>query len=333
MAIEVRPTTLADIEAVRRLVKNHPYAQYRAYRLFNHDFASDHLQHVVERYLEAGGQVSYLALRSGKVVGFSGAVRSDWESRHFGIEMSAIPYLFAEGEGKARGEIQEALLGATVAGARDREIDHLAAKVDLEDLTGLAAAERQGFHLVDTLATYVDIAAKTPAVRPKPHPIFELATYEKEQFPQLAPEEMKPLENFMREAYRVDRFHMDHRLPAERSHEVYVEWFRNILSGEWADLIHVARVDGKVVGFLGLQYFRELEERYGVKVPGHGLSAVLPLVRGGYSAVVGLALANTPHDFGEFDTQIQNFLVINIWIKHGLAFLRGRYTLHRWLDA
>ena len=47
---------------------------------------------------------------------------------------------------------------------------------------------------------------------------------------------------------------------------------------------------------------------------------------------MGWTSAHTPLDFGEYDTQIQNFPVINVWIRYGFAFLRGRFTLHRWLD-
>jgi hypothetical protein len=105
-----------------------------------------------------------------------------------------------------------------------------------------------------------------------------------------------------------------------------------VFNGKWADMIHVARRNGRLVGFLGLQYFRDIEERYGVKIAGRGFSGVLPEGRGAYSAVVGLSLVNTPHDFGEFDTRVQNFPVLNVWIRHGLSFLSGRFTLHRWLD-
>jgi len=136
----------------------------------------------------------------------------------------------------------------------------------------------------------------------------------------------------MRKTYRIDRFHLDPRLPAERSNEVYAEWCWNIFGGKWADMIHVARQNGRLVGFLGLQYVPDLEERYRVRLAGRGLAAVLPEARGAYAALVGASLSHTPHDFGEFDTQLQNFPVINVWIRYGLVFMRGRFTLHRWLD-
>jgi len=135
----------------------------------------------------------------------------------------------------------------------------------------------------------------------------------------------------MRTSYRVTRFHMDDRLPADRSGEIYDEWCRNLFNGKWADMIHVARRAGRTVGFLGHQSFGELEERYGVKIIGRGLAGVLPEGRGAYAALVAATMAHTP-DFAEYDTQIQNFPAINVWIRFGFAFMRGRFTLHRWLD-
>lgn len=334
MPIEVRPATAADVDAARALAAEYPYPDYRCYRLFKDDFASDYLAHCVERFLKDPDHVAFLATAGGKPVGFAGASRSLWDSNHFGLEMGGVPHLLVCGPDADRLETADVLLGAVVAAMRELGIQHLNIKIDTEDLKALAAAQKRGFFLVDTLVTYVDVAARPPAARPKKDPALVVTTCRKDTFDQFKKEDLKPLAEFLRKAYRIDRFHADARLPAERSHDVYVEWFWNVFNGEWADGVHVIRKEGKIVGFLGLQFFKDIQDLYGVKIAGRGFSAVLPEARGGYTVVV--EAANTqcpmPHDYGEFDTPIQNYPVINNLIQHGMYFLRCKYTLHRWLD-
>jgi GNAT superfamily N-acetyltransferase len=334
MSIEVRRATAADKEAAKTLALEYPYPEFRCYRLYKDDFASDYLAHCVERFLDDPDHVAFLAVAGGKAVGFAGASRSDWDSNHFGVEMGGIPFLLVNGPRGERVGTADALLDAVVGAMRERGIKHLNVKIDTEDLKTLAAAQKRGFFLVDTLVTYVDVAKRPPATRPKKDPALVVTTCRKDRFDQFKKEELQPLADFLLKAYRIDRFHADLRLPAERSHEVYAEWLWNVFNGEWADGVHVIRKEGKIVGFLGLQFFKEIQALYGVKIAGRGFSAVLPEARGGYTVVV--EAANTqcpmPHDYGEFDTPIQNYPVINVWIRHGMFFLRCKYTLHRWLD-
>jgi RimJ/RimL family protein N-acetyltransferase len=334
MEIEMTRATVADTDTAKALATEYPYADYRCYSLFKRDFASDYFARSVEQFMNDPDHVAFLAVAGGKPVGFVGASRSAWDSNHFGLEMGGIQFLLVSGAESERLRTADALLAAVTEAMRERGIRHLNIKVDTDDLKVVVAAEKQGFFLVDPLVTYVDVASRPPAPRPEKDPALVVTTCRKDQFDQFKPEELEPLASFMRKAYRVDRFHADPRLPAERSHEVYVEWFWNIFNGEWADGVHVIRKEGRIVGFLGLQFFKEIQDLYGVKIAGRGLSAVLPEARGGYSVLV--EASNTqcpmPHEFGEFDTPIQNYPVINVWIRQGLYFLRCKYTLHRWLD-
>ncbi len=325
---EIRPARIADLDELQRLVERHPFAEYRSYRIFQHDFAADYLARTVRSLLESNCPMALLALSEGRAAGFIAATRSPAESACFAMEMASIPFVLHDGTGAAR-EGVKALLAALMAEARTRGIQHLTLKVDVADMTTVHAAEQLGYRLVDTLVTYVDVAARRPI--PEPHPAFELTSYGKDELDRLTPDEIDPLADFMRTSYHVTRFHMDHRLPAERSGAIYDEWCRNLFNGKWADMVHIARRGGRPVGFLGHQSFHELEERYSVKIIGRGLAGVLPEGRGAYAALVAATMAHTP-DFAEYDTQIQNFPAINVWIRFGFAFLRGRFTLHRWLD-
>ncbi|MDP3937709.1 MAG: hypothetical protein Q8R92_06195 [Deltaproteobacteria bacterium] len=334
MGLETRVFTAADAGAVLKLTREQSYPEFRWYRLTKQDFAVDYLAWQVERFLGEEACFGRVVVKEGEIVGFVGAARSPWESEHFGLPMATIAHIFARGEGNERAAIAAALLASLEGDARDRGFRHLRGMSDIEDTALLLALQERKFLLVDTLVTYISDNQRPPAAPPPVDPSFTFETYRKEDFGRIDPGEISHIAKFMREAYRIDRFHADPRLPREKCHEVYVEWFRNVFNGNWADGVHLLRKEGRVVGFLGFQYFAEIEARYGSKIIGRGLSAVLPEGRGGYSALTHATVNLCPYGsrHAEFDSQIQNFPVINVWVRNGLSFARGRYTLHRWLD-
>lgn len=335
MTIEVRSASAKDTEAVRALAAAHRFSENRWYARQGFDFAADYAAFCVERFLKGEEPIALLAVAGSDPVGFIGIERSAWESKHFGVEMASAPFLYANGGQEDRREIILALLAAAERACAGRGIRHLRAMSSIDDHASLLAIQERGFLLVDTLLTCISDTERPAAAPPEVDPAFTLEVYRKEEFDRVKREEIWHMADFMRKAYRIDRYHNDPWLPAERSHEVYVEWFKNILNGTWADGMYIARKDGRIVGVTGFRYFFELEERYGVHIIGRGLSAVLPEGRGGYHALTKAALTMAPYGcrFVEFETQIQNYPVINVWSRHGIGFARGRYTLHRRLDA
>ena len=277
----------------------------------------------------------YPAFANGQPAGFESAARADGDSGHFGIEMGSLVHLYTAGSRRHRAAILDALMERIEAEMRERGIAHIAAKIDIEDLAGMNLAQNRGYRLMDTLVTYINDSERPRPKLPKKDPSFVGTTYHKDQFDQMPFSKVEHIVNFMRDAYRTDRYHADARLPAERSHEVYVEWFKNIFDGTWADGVHVVKKDGKVVAFCSTgQYQHEIEKLYGAKIAIRGLAGVIPEGSGAYSLLTEMGSTQCPMGsrLQEFDTQIQNMPVINIWIRHSLPFMRGRYTCHRWLD-
>lgn len=335
MDLELRRATASDTEAVRELALNHRYAEYRCYKFFGYDFASDYLARETEKFLAGEDPNAYLAIVGGQPVGFASAARAEWDSRHFGVEMGSLVHLFTAGSKKHRAAILDTLLEAVEAEARERGLVHLAAKIDIEDIPGMTAVQSRGYRLMDTLVTYINDSDRPRSKFQKKDPGFVGITYHKDQFDQIPFSEVEHIVKFMRDAYRIDRYHTDTRLPSGRSHEVYVEWFKKIFDGSWADGVHVVRKDGKVVAFCSSgQYQHELEKLYGAKISIRGLAGVIPEGSGAYSLITEMGATQCPMGsrLQEYDTQIQNMAVINVWIRHALPFMRGRYTCHRWLD-
>lgn len=335
MTIEIRLASAADLEAVAKLAREHPYSEYRWYRRSNFDFAADYSALCAERFLKGDDPLALLAFSGDEAVGFAGVERSVWESDHFGIEMGSVPLLYTKGGGEERLEVLDVLLESVERAAGERGLRHLRLMTDIADNAGTLAIQKRGFLLVDTLLTCISDTERPPAAPPKVDPAFDLETLTREALSSIKREDIWHMADFMRGAYRIDRYHNDPWLPAERSHEVYVEWLKNILNGTWADGMYIARKEGKIVGMTGFNYFFELEKLYGVRIIGRGLSAVLPEGRGGYHALTHAARTMAPYGcrFVEFETQIQNYPVINVWSRHGIGFARGRYTFHRLLTS
>ncbi len=246
MTLEVRPARPEDGDAVRALALGHRFAENRFYGLFGFEFPAQHLAVTAQRFLAGEPSAALLACAGGEAVGFAGLGRLAWESAHFGIEMATLRFLFADGDDAERLAIHAALLDGIADAARERGIPHLAARVDFEDGAGLRATQAAGYRLMDALVTHLADAERPPPVRPPADPAFEAMTYRHQDLARIPPHEIQPFEKFMREAYRIDRFHADPHLPPERADELYVEWMRKVFSGEWADGLQAIRKEGRL---------------------------------------------------------------------------------------
>lgn len=328
-----------DAAAAHALGLGHPWPEYGFYRLFGFDFGPAYLASEAERFVRSlggGDGLGIVALRGERVLGLAGLSRLGWESGHFGLEMGAVPFLLGPASLAERAEVADALLAGVEDAARGRGLQHLSLRVDASDLAALSAAQRRGFRVVDTLVTFVHDSNETPrAALPAIDETFERVTLRKEELAAAPRGELAALEAFMREGYRIDRFHSDLRLPAERSDALYVAWFRKVFDGSWADGAQALRRDGRYVGFCSFQHAAQVASEFaGPSIIGRGLAAVLPEARGGYAVLTRMIHTRCPFGsrFQEFDTQLQNFPTIRVWIQEGMRFVRARITLHRWLD-
>lgn len=338
MSLALRDATAADREAADALAATHPWPEAGFYRLFGFDLGTPQLAGAVGRFLSGLDEArpeaaAVLASEGAQPVGLAALARQPWESGHFGLDMGSVPFLLAPGEPRARAARVDALLDGIERTARERGLRHLSLRLDVNDAGALDAAQRRRWRQVDTLVTWVHDSQTLRERAPEDAP-FELVTLRKEDLARVPRAELAELEEFVRRAYRMDRFHADLRLPEERSDALYVAWFRKVFDGSWADGAQALRRDGRMVGFCSFQHLEELEQLGGPRVIGRGLAAVLPEAKGGYAVLTRMIHRRCPlgSRFQEFDTQLQNFPTINVWARESMRFVRARATLHRWLD-
>jgi len=334
MSLAILPAAPDDGEAASKLAFDDPFGDYAGYARYGLDFAPAHQARAARAFLDRADAVALVARRGGALLGFAGAAPLEWDSRHFGVPMASLAFLVTAGGAAQRADLAGLLLAALDEELRGRGVQHLAARVSVADLGGLAALQQRGFRMVDTLVTYLGEAAPPrPSWVAQHFPDFESEAIAGADLPRFDRGQVAHFEPFMRESFRHDRFHADGRLPADRCDALYAAWFDKIFGGEWASGVQLIRKAGRVVGFCSFQEAHAIREHHGVRIIGRGLAAVLPEGRGGYALLAENICTRCPlgSRFQEFDTQIQNLPVINVWIRRGMPFFRARHSFHRWL--
>lgn len=187
------------------------------------------------------------------------------------------------------------------------------------DLPSLQAMEQAGFLLMDAQVKYErrlvgPEAADRALVRP------------------LRPGDVAAVVAIAREAFGgyAGHYHADRRLPRERCDEVYPSWAGRCCSGEAADHVVVAEVDGRVAGFGAFQRLDEAEARLqlGAVAPwarGHRLYTTLTFAGMAWCREQGLSRMSAI-------TQTTNLAAQQSWIRSGMLPVDVWYTFHRWFD-
>ncbi|HKF18714.1 MAG TPA: GNAT family N-acetyltransferase [Candidatus Dormibacteraeota bacterium] len=187
------------------------------------------------------------------------------------------------------------------------------------DLPSLQAMERAGFLLMDAQVKYErrlvgPEAAGGALVRPlRPGDVGAVVAIARESFGGYA-----------------GHYHADQRLPRELCDEVYPSWASRCCSGEAADHVVVAEVDGRVAGFSAFQRLNEAEARL-------QLGAVAPWARGHqlYTTLTfaGMAWCGEQRlSRMSAITQTTNLAAQQSWIRSGMMPVDAWYTFHRWFD-
>ena len=187
----------------------------------------------------------------------------EWDTGILGIPMASLDYLLFPGDAPPE-SVREALSAACGA-FRERGWRLLIHKSSPADLAAVNILGRCAFDLLTVHLEYVfpaDVMHEHAA--PREGYVFEEANAGDEE----ALGELSAANHAT-----TDRFFIDALLPRDRIPEVYREWARNSVRGH-ADLVWVARRDGRPVGF-GTWGIRErLMEHTGIRCAEYQLGAV-----------------------------------------------------------
>lgn len=263
----------------------------------------------------------------GKFIGFTIFINLPLDSQIFGIKMGKVGFIFTEHLSyDEESKIKRNLVNTIIEYAESKNVYHLSCRLDVDDLSGIHILEEHGFKLMDTIVTYLFPKGKKNLTSLRS---FYKTRYAKES-------DLPILTCLAGRSFKLDRFHNDSNLCSEKANILFVNWLRNYFEDKMTCKVIVAEKTNKTpVGFLAYKLNKPVWESTGYKIIGEGLSAVSSEAKGAYISLVKRTLQDTIsyYDYAEFDTQINNYEVINILQKFGLVFVRARDTFHKCLKA
>lgn len=319
--MSTRQLSVADIAQITSAVERYPYKSYRNYRMLTRKTQNAVMLAEIESTLTHSDGVVLESQRAGE--GAIAVMRTlAWDSEFFGIPMGRIEYVLASSVDAA-----VCVLRSALDAMRERNVRHVSARVDVEDLAVITALESAGFRLMETLVTYTARPRKEPL-----NPVREVGTVRR-----FIPSDGPELVGIAADAYRGfrGRFHLDPHIPDERCDAFYAEWARQCVAHTVADTVFVSEgPDGRLLGFLAGRRREPVSTVAGVPMFGGGLGACRRETPGAYAGLIRAATiwAHERDGMAECQTQNYNFATIRIYEAVGTHYARAEYTLHCWLE-
>ncbi len=296
---------------------------YSIYDVNQQSYANCALSELVD--VASSGGFVLVAKEENEIVGLVSLKRSDWDTKHFGIEISKIGHLLATGDYLRSYSIKRRLVSALISKCERELLLHVSARVSKEDLSSIHALEDSRFKLMDVLVTYsVDLRKISPLSMEKK---FNVRKFRSEEIPLLS---QIALHCFQDSALATDRFHADPVLPKEKSGEVYSKWLISSSIDPSSDVL-VAEIDGRPVGFNVCNVVGSLSDSIGLRLGNMVLTAVEPSARNQSVAIsllrASLDLFDGKVDVVESGGQVSNYAIQKAWNAVGLRIVRSQCTL------
>lgn len=267
-----------------------------------------------------------VAEEQGKIIGLLSSEKSDWDSSHFGIDISRITHLYATGDYFESFNVKQKLISHLQTKCLSDLSLHVSMRVHKEDLSSIHALESKSFRLMDVLVTYFFDLRKQNRVKIETQ--THVRSFKQEEIPQLA--EISRM-CFKDNPVATDRFHADPTLSSEKSGELYTKWLIDSCHDLSAAVL-VAEVDGKIIGFNICTINKPLADELGIRLGTITLTAVIPSER---NKLVATSMLNASLDWFadkvdivETGGQVSNYAIQRAWTKTGFNIIRSQCTFH-----
>lgn len=297
-----------------------PYIEYGVDR----DLIANYLVEELSSIVSKGGFV-LAAKEQEEVIGIVSLEKSEWDTAHFGINLSKIAHLYSSGDFIKSLNVKQKLISSLLEKCCEKLLLHISARVHKEDLSSIHALESNSFRLMDVLVTYFFDLRK-----PRPNPAIQLdiRLFKKDDLPEL--EEIARA-CFTESPIATDRYHADLTLSKEKSGELYVKWLADS-SQDSSNTILVAEVNGKPVGFNICAVNESLASKLGLRLGTMTLTAVKPSERRKLTATsllnASLSWFADKVDIMETGGQVSNYFVQRAWSNAGFKIVRSQCTFH-----
>lgn len=320
--------TLNDMPDAVQLISDYRFKPF----YFVHAVKNEKLSQLATRRLmhfltghESGG----LGLRDsdGKIAAIACFEELHWDSKLLEVECGRIPFMILSGTVGEQAKQARVLLAEILANARKKGVEMINIRTSAYDFGLIHPLEDAGFRVMDNGMTalyhksvYYYYLKKNLILR----------NYEDGDLPGVL--------EVLAGAYTEDRFHNDPRVPQEKADALYAAWVTNSCTNPGPDeVVMVAELDGKPVGFFQYQFVRDFSETTGINIHSCGMAAALRDRRGLgiYHSMLSKAIKTfvengTIYGVTRIPFSIQP--ILKLTLRLGPSFIANDLTFHLWLD-
>ena len=325
--VTVREVDALEPEVVLEIFREHPYDDYRRHRRIEPEAALAFLRERAEQ--AAGAEHCHRLLArdrtDGRPAGILLLQHLSHDSELFGRPMGGIPFLVVRADHPDPGDVLRALLLSLPYLVQREGYTHVSVRIDSADIAAYHELTDAGFRLMETLVSmaYDTERRGTGLVKPADFG-FDGVVRPVEARDHDAVAEMA------RKRFTLNRYHLDESIPKGSAGELMARWARSYCEDEQDCQVWVAEtIGGQLAGFLGHGLNRGLEKHSGILVSGRALLAVED-PRTGVGQLLSRAHTwQSPGDYKEADTQLNNYGMIKASFKLDMDMVRTKYTFHR----
>jgi ribosomal protein S18 acetylase RimI-like enzyme len=267
-----------------------------------------------------------LATKSDNIIGLLAGGKSDWDSKHFGVDIAKVEYILTLGDYCERKQISKQLLSCFSTISKHK----LAiTRTHTEDTAIIHSLEENSFKLMDTLVTYF-FDFRNPITSFK-----EICKIEPMKEKEMAELRKISMTSFSEPRIATDHFHADSRLDKAKSDSLYEKWVEDIGKSEFSKVL-VAKIRNCPVGFSAGKINYQLNDHANKKIASIILSAVSPEYRQAhiYTSIIQafLRFFLDKVDIVDIGTHVANYPVQRAWSRLGFKIVRSQHTWHKWID-
>lgn len=332
-SIDIQPLRAEDLDALTPLLAANNFQPMRYLARELGPDLTEFWSRAIANLAAGSTARAFFAARGGSPLGLLVYADNPWETDLFGRKAAAINTYVVDGSAPDKLQAAQALLDHAIQDAASRGTQFLLGKTYTDDLTCIHALESRGFQLMDTMVDCnYDFRRKPLASLPLPAlpsgVSLRLAT----------PADRDELAAVAGVSFRkhFGRYHADERLGRDLATRAYEQWMRSSLDG-YADWVHLALFEGRIVGFSIWRRPSQAESQLKVCVGHYSIAGIHPdfhgkglftaLTYAGMQSLSGLV------DMIDGPTHVNNYGVQFGFAKVGWRVLSdARHSFHKWID-
>jgi len=317
--------TSNNLPHIKPLITNYKFKPYYYYNINNRKL-SEYFFSLIKKE-----NIIFTLEEEEKGLGAASVVNLPWDSEIFEIKMAKIGFILTKENYSHSTDIIHKLIGNILIYCREKGIKHISFQVNSQEISLIHALEKNGFTLMDTIIIYSISLKNIDFENFKLNLEYFIREAKKKDLP--AMQELAGKAFFTPNMF-LSRFYVDPLL-RKRASILYKEWLKNSFNGEQADIVLVAEIKNKPVGFITCQLpKRESIEIFNRKIATIPLNAVSSKFRGRgvYNCIMEHALKwfkEQEVDIVEIKTQIINLPVQRVWHKYEGKVVSSYHTFHK----